>query len=393
MKRFTLIIDGHNFFFRSLWGVFKQGNIKVLNTQKDKDAYEKKLMLDFCNIVKQMNSIINDIVFVKDSPHPWRKDLLLQREYKGNRKKVQDNINKESFGEVTNSFTETIKSLGIKVSQVEHSEGDDLIYVWSESLFKNGKSSLIFSTDRDLTQLVKCVDGVQIIQYAPLTNKLYVSKESDDFIKDLEKKTSLSSENLFGEVFAVSIESDPFRKFVSSVDVEVVEPEVVRFTKVVSGDQSDNIYPVYYKQGDGTTRSKGIGVKTTEKIYEEFVKRLGCKFNYTIYSNDEALKILCNVIYDIAKIKDDNFTKRMLFENIKTNAKLVALTEESIPDYIIKDMDANINEEMLKNNAVISKITKEKMFSKSRFKDYKSTIQINALKGVKDDGDLSFIHD
>ena len=151
MKRFTLIIDGHNFFFRSLWGVFKQGNIKVLNTQKDKDAYEKKLMLDFCNIVKQMNPIINDIVFVKDSPHPWRKDLLLQREYKGNRKKVQDNINKESFGEVTNSFTETIKSLGIKVSQVEHSEGDDLIYVWSESLFKNGKSSLIFSTDRDLT--------------------------------------------------------------------------------------------------------------------------------------------------------------------------------------------------------------------------------------------------
>ena len=179
----------------------------------------------------------------------------------------------------------------------------------------------------------------------------------------------------------------------AEVDVEVVEPEVVRFTKVVSGDQSDNIYPVYYKQGDGTTRSKGIGVKTTEKIYEEFVKRLGCKFNYTIYSNDEALKILCNVIYDIAKIKDDNFTKRMLFENIKTNAKLVALTEESIPDYIIKDMDANINEEMLKNNAVISKITKEKMFSKSRFKDYKSTIQINALKGVKDDGDLSFIHD
>lgn len=390
MKRFTLIIDGHNFFYRSLWGVFRQGSNKVLSTQKDKDAYEKKLMIDFCNIVKQMSPVVNDIVFIKDS-HSWRKDLLLQQEYKGNRKKNQDNIDKDGFGEVINLFSETIKSLGIKVSQVEQSEGDDLIYAWTEVLFRNGKSSLIFSTDKDLTQLVKCVDGVHIIQYAPLTNKLYVSKESDDVFKSLDKKMDFTPENLFGDAFTVSIENDPFVKFISSMNVEVVEPEVVRFTKVVGGDSSDNIYPVYYKPADGTSRAKGLGEKTVEKIYNEFSNRLGCQFNYTIYSNDEALKILCNVIYDVAKIKDDNFTKRMLLENIKTNAKLVSLTEESIPDYVIKDMDANISEEILKQNVVLSKITKERMFSKSRFKDYKSTIQINALKGVKDDGDMSFI--
>lgn len=390
MKRFTLIIDGHNFFYRSLWGVFRQGSNKVLKTQKDKDAYEKKLMIDFCNIVKQMSPVVNDIVFIKDS-HSWRKDLLLQQEYKGNRKKNQDNIDKEGFGEVINLFSETIKSLGIKVSQVEQSEGDDLIYAWTEVLFRNGKSSLIFSTDKDLTQLVKCVDGVHIIQYAPLTNKLYVSKESDDFFKSMDKKMDFTPENLFGDAFTVSIENDPFVKFISSMNVEVVEPEVVRFTKVVGGDSSDNIYPVYYKPAEGTSRAKGLGEKTVEKIYNEFSNRLGCQFNYTIYSNDEALKILCNVIYDVAKIKDENFTKRMLLENIKTNAKLVSLTEESIPDYVIKDMDANISEEILKQNVILSKITKERIFSKSRFKDYKSTIQINALKGVKDDGDMSFI--
>lgn len=390
MKRFTLIIDGHNFFYRSLWGVFRQGSNKVLKTQKDKDAYEKKLMIDFCNIVKQMSPVVNDIVFIKDS-HSWRKDLLLQQEYKGNRKKNQDNIDKEGFGEVINLFSETIKSLGIKVSQVEQSEGDDLIYAWTEVLFRNGKSSLIFSTDKDLTQLVKCVDGVHIIQYAPLTNKLYVSKESDDLFKSMDKKMDFTPENLFGDAFTVSIENDPFVKFISSMNVEVVEPEVVRFTKVVGGDSSDNIYPVYYKPAEGTSRAKGLGEKTVEKIYNEFSNRLGCQFNYTIYSNDEALKILCNVIYDVAKIKDENFTKRMLLENIKTNAKLVSLTEESIPDYVIKDMDANISEEILKQNVILSKITKERIFSKSRFKDYKSTIQINALKGVKDDGDMSFI--
>ena len=103
MKRFTLIIDGHNFFFRSLWNIFKQTNTKVLKTQKDKDAYEKKLMIDFSNIVKQMSLVVNDIVFIKDS-HSWRKDMLLQQEYKGNRKKNQDNIDKDGFGELSICF-------------------------------------------------------------------------------------------------------------------------------------------------------------------------------------------------------------------------------------------------------------------------------------------------
>lgn len=392
MKRFTLIIDGHNFFYRSLWGVFKQGKNKILSTQKDKDIYEKKLMIDFCNIIKQMSSVVNDVVFIKDS-HSWRKNLLLQQEYKGNRKKNLDNIDKDGFNEVVNCFTTTIDKMGIKVSQVEQSEGDDLIFAWTDTLFQNGKSSLIFSTDKDLTQLVKCVDGVHIIQYAPLSNKLYVSNESKEFIDSLEKKQELTPENLFGEAFTISIENDPFRKLVSGMNIEVIEPEVVRFTKVVGGDSSDNVYPVYYKPSDGTSKAKGLGEKTVEKIYNEFSKKLGCQFNYTIYSNDDALKILCNVIYEVAKIKDENFTKRMLLENIKTNAKLVSLTNESIPDYVMNDMDANISEVILKKNVVLSKITKEKIFHYSRFKDYNNTIHINALKGVKDDGDMSFIVD
>ena len=67
MKRFTLIIDGHNFFFRSLWSAFRQGHKnKILTSQKDVDTFEKKLMLDFCSVVKMMNPIVNDIVFVKE---------------------------------------------------------------------------------------------------------------------------------------------------------------------------------------------------------------------------------------------------------------------------------------------------------------------------------------
>ena len=349
-------------------------------------------MLDFCSVIKQVNSVINDIVFIEDS-HSWRKDLLLQQEYKGNRKKVQEDIDKNGFLTATGNFTETLKAIGIKVSKVDRCEGDDLIYAWSEYLFNEGKSSLILSTDRDLNQLVKCVDDVHIIQYGPVNNKLWVSKESNDVIKKLGEKQEITQENLFDELFVISIENNPFEKFIETTNIEVVNPELVRFMKIVGGDTSDNIYPVYYKPATETSRAKGLGTKTVEKIYDQFKEKLGCEFNYRIYNQDDTLKMLCGVIYDVAKINDEEFTRRMLFENIKTNTSLVSLTSESIPGELVEDMNENIKLEQEKLPAISSKITKEYIFSKSRFKDYKSSIQIksNILKGIKDDGDMSFI--
>ena len=392
MKRFTLIIDGHNFFFRSLWSCFRQSSkTKILSTQKDIDAYEKKMMVDFCSVVKSVSPIVNDIVFIKDS-HSWRKDLLLEHEYKGNRKKTQDNIDMLGFGEAVNNFTDTLVNFGIKVGQAERSEGDDLIYAWSNFLFESGKSSLILSTDKDLNQLIKCVNGIHIIQYSPVSNKLYVSKESNDIIKSISEHKEVQMENLFDELFTISIENDPFEKFVKGTDIEEVSPEEIRFAKIIGGDSSDNIHPVYFKRGDGETKSKGIGPKTVKKIYDTFKGKLGCEFDYHIYSNEDVMKMLCNIIYEIAKIKDDEFTKRMLLENIKTNTKLVALTDESIPADVIDNMVGNINEERLKKSVILSKITRENIFAKSRFKEYKSNIQFDSgtVRGAKG-CDMDFI--
>ena len=385
MKRFTLIIDGHNFFFRSLWSCFRQGSkTKILSTQKDIDAYEKKMMIDFCSVVKSVSPIVNDIVFIRDS-HSWRKDLLLEHEYKGNRKRTQDNIDMIGFGEAVNNFTDTLVNFGIKVSQADRSEGDDLIYAWSNYLFESGKSSLILSTDKDLNQLIKCVNDIHIIQYSPVTNKLYVSKESHDIIKNISEKKEIQMENLFDELFTISIENDPFEKFVKGTDVEEVYPEEIRFTKIIGGDVSDNIFPVYFKRGEGETKNKGLGPKTVKKIYDTFKGKLGCEFDYHIYTNDDVMKMLCNIIYEVAKINDEEFTKRMLFENIKTNTKLVALTDESIPSDIIDNMLESINEERVKKSVILSKVTRENIFAKSRFKEYKSNIQFDStiISGVK----------
>ena len=392
MKRFTLIIDGHNFFYRSIWSTFKQGGKKILTTQKDMDTFEKKLMLDFCSVVKHLTPVINDIVFIRDS-HSWRKDLLLQQEYKGNRKRISDEIDKNGFNTVTGNFIDTLRNLGVKVSFAERSEGDDLIYAWSDYLFNEGKSSLILSTDRDLNQLVKCVNDVHIIQYGPVNSNLWVCEGTKRFIDKLNEKHEVTQENLFNEIFTVSIENDPFERFIETTNVEVVDPEKVRFTKIVGGDKSDNIFPVYYKPGTETTKSHGLGEKTVEKIYNKFKETLGCEFDYHIYGQEDTVKLLSNVIYDVAKINDENFTRRMLCENIKTNASLVSLTSETIPQDVLDNMSMDISFEGTKNPVILSKITKETIFSKSRFKDYKNSIQMrsNVMKGVKDDGDMSFI--
>jgi TPP-dependent 2-oxoacid decarboxylase len=75
----------------------------------------------------------------------------------------------------------------------------------------------------------------------------------------------------------------------------------------------------------------------------------------------------------------------MLLENIKTNTRLVALTDESIPSDVIDNMVENINEERAKKSVILSKITRENIFAKSRFKEYKSNIQFDSttMNGAK----------
>ena len=136
-----------------------------------------------------------------------------------------------------------------------------------------------------------------------------------------------------------------------------------------------------------------MGTKTVGKIYEAFKNVVKCDFNYKIFLDVETLKVITNVIYDVAKINDDEFTKRMMIENLKTNTKLVALAKECIPDDVMENMNINIEFEKQKKPVVLSKITRENIFAKSRFKDYRSSTRMVSpiFKGIKDDGDMSFI--
>ena len=151
----TLIIDGN-------WLLMSR--LSVLNNRY-KDELElcqelKLLMLKSVNVVLRQFPIIDNIIFVSDGGS-WRNNIevpeFLKSEgitYKGNREK-SDDINWDLvFGEFENLLS-LLQTTGITVSKEGGIEGDDWCWYWSNKLNSENTNCIIWSKDKDLTQLVK----------------------------------------------------------------------------------------------------------------------------------------------------------------------------------------------------------------------------------------------
>lgn len=395
MNKETLIVDGHNFYFRTLFTLTKSKGDKLLDTQEDQDVFEEKLISDWYYTIQKYKDFISDIVFAVDS-RSWRKDLILSDEYKGTRT-TDEKVNFNNFYKVTDKFNSLLKDNGIKVSKVDSCEGDDLVYGWSSYLKNNNKTFFILSTDKDLTQLLESENMAS--QYNPVQNILYMTQANYDLLIDRKNKMStFSVDDLFNSDVVTKSE---FEKFISNSNckIQIVDPEQVRFSKVISGDSGDNVISVYRKETQ-TGRMIGIGDKKCEKIFEEYKTILNDEnINYTYYIQEYTTNNkLLDIIYDVCKINDPAFTKRMLQDNINTNGKLVILSSTTIPEYIQEKINENID--LLKDTNltfVPKNNSKEFWYNQTRFKDKVSEPIIkqkaNSLKFIDDDLDLSFLTD
>jgi len=398
MNKQTLIIDGHNFYFRTLFTLQQPKTHRLLDEQEEVDIFDEKLITDLYYTINKYKSFINDIVFVVDSKS-WRKSLLLSDEYKGTRT-TEEKINFKNFYSSVEVFNELLKKNGIKVSKVDSCEGDDLVFGWSTYLNSINKPFIIQSTDKDLTQLLDT--DVMSSQYNPIQNVLYMSKKNYDILESRKSKMSeFSVDDLFTSEVVTKTE---FEKFISSsqCSIHVVDPEEIRFMKVISGDSSDNIVSVYRKTSP-SGRLMGIGEKTCVKILDRYKSVIGDpSINYTYYIREYSdTNKLLDIIYEVCKINDTGFTRRMLQENINTNGKLVVLSRATIPDYIQEAINTNIEE--LKDTTLtftMRENTRDYWYRQSRFKDKVSSDgsiikqRGNSLKFAGDDADdLSFLSD
>ena len=347
MKKYTMVVDGHNFMFKTLCVLPMNKGGLWLDKKKEREMFKSKLVQNLSASVRDFSDVIDNVVFVTDSTS-WRKSLDDGVDYKGNRH-TEDKINWDGFRECLDSFVSELGKMGVIVSKAALSEADDLIFYWANRLTFEGTPVIINSSDKDMLQLIRFNEqtSCESLLYSTTTKKLYAP---EGFSKMLIKKTQ-TLEDMFNTNGSMSIfeRYDTLGSLVKKkkFEVEEVNADEALFTKLLIGDKSDNIPSVYTVTKNG--RTFGITELKAGLIIKMFAEKTGVPTNTEYLYIDSALETLCDCIREVMKTDADNDT---LIRNIKRNRTLVVLSNKSIPEEVIGNMMENVDSLPYKKNVV-----------------------------------------
>lgn len=217
----------------------------------------------------------------------------ISHHYKANRKaRIKTEAEQADYDRQRNRIKQYLEELYIRQGEFENCESDDCIAYYSQQ--SNEKNIIIYSSDRDLTQLVD--DNVSI--YNPSHRKKY-------------GKGSMIS-----------------------YDHEDILIENVKLAKILCGDYSDNIYGIW-----------SLGVKTLIKLFPEVkteelsVDDILEKSNLLFEENKDN-KTVNNLLTGVSKLGvfgEEFFT---------INTQLIDLTEPLLTDEAKEGINELINEKL-----------------------------------------------
>ncbi len=408
--KYTLVIDGNYFLFRTLFvlpGTFKSD--EILGSSDDMAIYMRKLATDLTYQIRLFDGLIDKIVWTVDS-RSWRKDFYPESEYKGNRK-PNSNLNWDNFSKVSEEFKDILAKRGVCISKVDGAEGDDLIYAWVTESLANEKSIIIFSGDKDLTQLtgLNKNNKAHALCYSPVHKKIYTYPGFSTWLNSVDKATD--SNDFFESMKVHSNQSNRIKETLKSVrdkkTLEYIEtnPEEIRFKKVLTGDPGDNVPPAYWKNvklKTGGERIYGVSDMKANSVYDEFIKKHG-SFNYMYFFSDEYLTDIANILIKVVNIKDKS--REEIIRNLRVNINLMILSSQTIPEGIVDEMfrvieslsNCNLDlksvtsmKALLKDTKYVDDITEQKGFSASFFKgdDSDDSDDMSFIKGRKQNDTL-----
>ena len=155
-----------------------------------------------------------------------------------------------------------------------------------------------------------------------------------------------------------------------------VDADECLFTKVIVGDKSDNISSIYSYEKNG--RTFNVTEKKAEKIIENFkgkVESLNAEYLFL----DDTIKALAQSCCEVVGV--DCVDK--IEANIRRNTQYIVLNTNVIPSDVVSAMHEDVKS--------LAKEMRRVKFNalKPQESVVKKTEKI--FKGVKDDGDLSFI--
>lgn len=306
-SKLTLLIDG-NWLLMSRLSV-----LQTRYTDDEKLCKDLKLMMirSISIVLKQFTEIDN-IIFVSDGGS-WRNKLpipsFIEEEYKGTRH-PDESLNWDMIFGAYEDFVSKLRRTGITVCKEPNVEGDDWIWWWSTRLNSQGTNVMIWSRDKDLTQLINIdKDSCFTVCWEKSTGVVTVHKDEDDMNFFFNEAYSVN-EQIYHSII------DKAKEF------KEINPKEVVVDKIIRGDKSDNVLPIIVKKS-----------KTSDKVFRVSQKDIDPNLDYNDYEEYEGyiINLLNQKSY---KDKVDKPLEQIL-EHFQYNKRLVVLEKESYPQEIL----------------------------------------------------------
>ena len=302
----TLLIDGNYFVFSRLFVLPKPKKGKLLEDDKQRAQFMRKLAIDFASEMRKLKMFVDDVVLAVDSKS-WRKDLFPASDYKGTRKQNQT-VDWPSVYAVYEEFQKVLATKGVTVHQIQGAEADDVIFGWSTMLNARGKSCIVWTGDRDLIQLVNYSDtnDAHTIWYYNTKKTLYAYKGFEKDMSSSATETMTEDDMLFNmggkNMLRDNYQSDIINWVTANkIKIQEVDCDEFIFKKILVGDKSDNIQSVVTWQKEmknGKLRNYSITDKTADTIWKQYIKEYD-DFTIDFLFSTEAKDILSDIIYRV----------------------------------------------------------------------------------------------
>lgn len=314
-SKLTLIVDG-NWLLMSRLAVMngRYPNMNELLREL------KLLMVRSTNLVLKTFPMIDNIIFVADGGS-WRNNIeeipvFLKNEgieYKGNRTHSLD-IDWDAVFTDYEQFLELLSKNNINVCRERGIEGDDWCCWWSEYLNNEGTNVIIWSKDKDLTQLVKTDNnGCFTVCWNKENGVTCFKKDEDEF------------NFLFNNAFS---ENDKiFRSICSkSIDIIYINPNSVVVDKIIRGDAGDNILPIVIKKPQSSTSTRMYRVTPKDIDYSLDV------------FNEDDVRLYINNLCESKSYKNRLYDRTVdeIIEHFIYNRKLVVLNTKNYPANVLE---------------------------------------------------------
>lgn len=322
-SKLTLIIDGNWLLISRMSNM-----IGKFANEKDMMLETKLLMIKSINKVLRLFPKIDNIIFVADGGS-WRtsekipnclkidaeNELIPCATYKGTREQDKNLDWEVIFGEYEN-FLDILDYNGIQVCREQGVEGDDWCWYWSRKLNKDNTNVIIWSKDKDLTQLVdKTTNGFFTVCWNDGGVTCKQTSEEDDLASFFMNPYYAVNEQMLHDIIQHS-----------AAKIEI-NPKSVLVEKIFRGDKGDNIFPIIQRKSkSGSNKLFRISTKDMD-------------FTLDVYDDNSIKNYIDNLL------EQKNYKNRVLhdvediYEHFYFNRKLVSLNEYEYPQYIKEIFD------------------------------------------------------